>query len=93
MTLSHASKAHLTSLSSSLHTLYFPPAKRPEQFVFGQAVKGRNEPCAIGAVAWVIHRLHEVPYEKVVEKAWKNTVAVFGLEALNEEVDSPQAVS
>ena len=56
-------------------------------------MKGRNEPCAIGAVAWVIHRLHEVPYEKVVEKAWKNTVAVFGLEALNEEVDSPQAVS
>jgi len=88
MTSSHASNAHLTSLPSSLNTLYFPPAKRPEQFVPGQAVKGRNEPCAIGAVAWVIHRLHDVPYEKVVEKAWKNTVAVFRLEELNEQVDS-----
>lgn len=53
----------------------------------GQAVKGRNEPCAIGGVAWVIHRLNDVPFENVVEKAWKNTVTLFGLEELNEQVD------
>ena len=93
LTSTHASKAHLTSLPTSLNTLYFPLAKRPEQFVVGQAVKGRNEPCAIGAVAWVIHKLHDVPFEKVVEKAWKNTVAVFGLEELNEQIDSTTAVS
>lgn len=73
--------------------MYFPPAKRPEQFVLGQAVKGRNEPCAIGAVAWVIHRLHDVPFEKVVEKGWKNTVTVFGLEELSEQTDSASQMS
>jgi TatD DNase family protein len=89
LTSTHASKAHLTSLPPLLNALYFPPAKRPEQFVLGQGVKGRNEPCAIGGVAWVMHRLHDIPFEKVVEKAWKNTVALFGLEELNDQVDAP----
>ncbi|KZT02417.1 uncharacterized protein LAESUDRAFT_752139 [Laetiporus sulphureus 93-53] len=83
LTSTHASKAHLVSLPASLNALYFPPANRPEAFVYGKPVKGRNEPCAIGGVAWVIHRLNEgVPFEKVTEKAWKNTVAVFGLHEL-----------
>ncbi|KAK0506264.1 hypothetical protein EDD18DRAFT_1122688 [Armillaria luteobubalina] len=82
MTSTHASKPHLDTLPASLRPLYFPPATRPEQFVYGRSVKGRNEPCAVGGVAWVIHKLNGVPFEKVTEKAWKNTAELFGLEEL-----------
>jgi TatD DNase family protein len=86
MTSTHASKTHLDSLPSSLRSLYLPPATQPERFVLGKAVKGRNEPMAIGAVAWVIHRLNEgIPFEKVTEKAWKNTIELFQLEELELE--------
>jgi TatD DNase family protein len=67
-------------MPESHRTLFFPPSCRPEKYVKGQMVKGRNEPCSIGGVAWVIHRLTEAPFEKVVEKAWKNTVMLFQLE-------------
>jgi len=80
MTGGHASKEHLTSLPPSLRELYFPPSTRPENFVLGKAVKGRNEPCAVGGVAWVIHRLHDIPLEKITEKAFQNTVELFGLD-------------
>ncbi|RPD82351.1 Mg-dependent DNase [Lentinus tigrinus ALCF2SS1-7] len=83
MTSTQASKAHLTSLPPSLNSLYFPAATKPESFVYGRPVKGRNEPSATGGVAWVVHRLNEgVPFEKVTEKAWKNTVELFGLTEL-----------
>ncbi|KAK1234188.1 hypothetical protein PQX77_002614 [Marasmius sp. AFHP31] len=83
MTSTHASKAHIDKLPASLSSLYFPPSTKPERFEYGKLVKGRNEPCAIGGVAWVIHQLNgDVPFEKVTEKAWKNTVEVFGLEEL-----------
>ncbi|KAK0233055.1 hypothetical protein IW262DRAFT_1444003 [Armillaria fumosa] len=82
MTSTHASKPYLDTLPASLRALYFPQTMRPEQFVYGRPVKGRNEPCAIGGVAWVIHKLNGVPFEKVTEKAWKNTVELFGLEEL-----------
>ncbi|KAK0198281.1 hypothetical protein F5146DRAFT_1018935 [Armillaria mellea] len=68
LTSTHASKPHLDTL--------------PPNSVYGRPVKGRNEPCAIGGVAWVIHKLNGVPFEKVTEKAWKNTVELFGLEEL-----------
>ncbi|KAF7320128.1 Deoxyribonuclease tatd [Mycena kentingensis (nom. inval.)] len=80
MTGGHASKQHLASLPQSLREAYFPPSTRPENFVEGKAVKGRNEPCAIGGVAWVVHELHGVPLEKVAAKAYKNTIELFGLE-------------
>lgn len=83
MTSTHASKRHLDTLPSSLRSVYFPPATKPEAFVRGKPVKGRNEPSAIGGVAWVIHRLHpDIPYEKIVNKAWKNTIELFGLQEL-----------
>lgn len=86
MTSTHASKSHLDALPASLRSLYLPAATKPESFVLGKPVKGRNEPTAIGAVAWVIHRLNEgVPFEKVTEKAWKNTVELFQLEELVEQ--------
>jgi TatD DNase family protein len=82
MTSTQASRQHLNTLPASLRELYFPPATKPENFVLGQPVKGRNEPSAIGGVAWVIHRLNNVPFEKVTEKAWKNTVQLFALDEL-----------
>ncbi|KAJ3803420.1 Mg-dependent DNase [Lentinula aff. detonsa] len=84
MTGAHASKAHLNTLPAPLNDLYFPPSVKPEKFVLSKSVKGRNEPCSIGGVAWVIHQLHpELPYEDIVEKVWENTVAVFGLDDLD----------
>ena len=83
MTTTQASRAHLNSLPASLNALYFPQAAKPESFVYGKPVKGRNEPIAIGGVAWVVHKLNEgTTFEKVTEKAWKNTVELFGLEEL-----------
>ena len=83
MTATQASRAHLTSLPTNLNSLYFPQATRPESFINGKPVKGRNEPIAIGGVAWVVHKLNEgVPFEKVTEKAWNNTVALFELTEL-----------
>ncbi|KIJ68207.1 hypothetical protein HYDPIDRAFT_106359 [Hydnomerulius pinastri MD-312] len=81
MTSTHASKGRLDSLPASLRSRYFPVGVKPESFVPGKAVKGRNEPSAIGGVAWVVHRLNEgVPFEKVTEKAYKNTIELFALD-------------
>jgi TatD DNase family protein len=81
MTSTQASKAHLDSLPDTLKGLYFPPATKPEKFRYGQPVKSRNEPCAIGGVAWVVSAVKTVSFEEVTEVAWKNTVEVFGLDA------------
>ncbi|THH33445.1 hypothetical protein EUX98_g734 [Antrodiella citrinella] len=83
LTSTHASKSHLQSLPPALNALYFPQATKPEAFAYGKPVKGRNEPIAIGGVAWVVHKLNNgIPFEKITEKAWKNTVELFGLEEL-----------
>jgi TatD DNase family protein len=59
------------------------PAFKPENFVYGKPIKGRNEPSSIGAVAWVIHRLNEgTTFERVTERAWKNTIELFSLHEL-----------
>ncbi|KDQ30965.1 hypothetical protein PLEOSDRAFT_24177, partial [Pleurotus ostreatus PC15] len=84
-TSTHASKSHLATLPASLRALYFPPSVKPESFVRGKAVKGRNEPTAIGGIAWVMHKLLGVPFDEVVERAWKNTVDVFGLDDVGME--------
>ncbi|KDQ63449.1 hypothetical protein JAAARDRAFT_119837 [Jaapia argillacea MUCL 33604] len=86
LTSTHASKPHLDTLPPSLRPLYLPPATQPHRFVYGKPVKGRNEPCAIGGVGWVIHELHEgaVPFEKIKEKVWRNTIELFGLEELKD---------
>lgn len=83
MTSTHASKPPLDQLPTELRSLYLPQAKQPERFVHGNPVKGRNEPCAIGAVAWVVHRLHETAsHQQLAEQAWQNTVEVFRLDEL-----------
>jgi TatD DNase family protein len=81
MTSTHASKPLLETLPASLKAKYFPPSTNSTSFVMSKPVKGRNEPSAIGGIAWVIHRLNEeVPFEKVTEKVYKNTVQLFGLQ-------------
>ncbi|KAF9244544.1 hypothetical protein BU15DRAFT_85921 [Melanogaster broomeanus] len=81
MTSTHASKAHLDRLPASLRSRYFPAAVKAESFVTALPVKGRNEPSAIGGVAWVIHKLNdEVPFETVTEVVYKNTVQLFSLD-------------
>jgi TatD DNase family protein len=81
MTSTHASNTLLETLPASLKSKYFPSSTKLPSFMMGKPVKGRNEPSAIGGVAWVIHRLNEgVPFEKVTEKVYKNTIQLFGLD-------------
>jgi len=83
MTSTHASRKHIGSLPADLRELFLPPAVRAEAFVPGRPVKGRNEPSAIGAVAWVVHKVkEEVSFEEFVEQGWRNTVELFGLKEL-----------
>ncbi|KAF7799337.1 hypothetical protein EIP86_010569 [Pleurotus ostreatoroseus] len=85
LTSTHASRAHINTLPPNLSSLYFPQATKPEAFVPGKPVKGRNEPTAIGGVAWVLHKLHSdsgLSFEGLTEHAWRNTVDIFGLDEL-----------
>jgi len=92
MNASHASRVHIDTLPQSLRSLYFPPDTKPDRFVYGKAVKGRNEPCAIGGVAWVLQRMNEgVTFERITERAWRNTVEVFGLDELRDADGSAPA--
>ena len=81
-TSGHASKGFLDSLSPDLRDLYLPAANKPEKFQAGKPVKGRNEPTAIGAVAWVLCQLHNVSMQELSEQVWENTVKVFDLQGL-----------
>ncbi|EFI28668.1 TatD DNase domain containing 1 [Coprinopsis cinerea okayama7 len=85
MNPTHASKAHLDTMPSVLRNAFFPPSVKAERFVKGKVVKGRNEPIAIGGVAWVMHRLLQVPYKTLVDTTWDNTVRTFGLSELVDE--------
>lgn len=80
MTSTHASKVHLDAMPADLRALYFPPAVKAERFTPGMPVKSRNEPNAIGGVAWIIHRLQELPFEQITQRVWMNTVRLFSLE-------------
>lgn len=86
MTSTHASRKHIDSLPADLRELFLPRAVRAEAFVPGQPVKGRNEPSAIGGVAWVVHKVkEEVAFEEVVEQGWRNTIELFGLRELDSD--------
>lgn len=79
MTTAHASNTHLATLPDQLRSIYLPAAVKPERFISGKPVKGRNEPSAIGGVAWVVHHVKGVHYHDLVQNAWKNTVDLFNL--------------
>jgi TatD DNase family protein len=78
MTSTHASHVHLQSMPEDLRALFSPLAVKPDKFVAGKPVKGRNEPMSIGGVAWVVAQVKQVLFEEVVEAAWRNTNQLFG---------------
>ena len=52
---------------------------KKEKWIEGAMVKGRNEPCMIGKVGWAVAKIKGVTLEVLTEKAWENTVKMFGL--------------
>ena len=81
---SHASYALLSTLATSpahshLAPLYIPLSVKKERWVSGKGVKGRNEPCSTGQVAWVVAQLKGVSLEEVAEQTYRNTCQLFGL--------------
>ncbi|EJU00009.1 Mg-dependent DNase [Dacryopinax primogenitus] len=87
ITSTHASHSHLKTLPSDLNQLYFPDSCKKEKFVMGKTVKGRNEPCAIGGVAWIIAQAKGVAIEEVAEHAWRNTIKLFDLQELDKSLE------
>ncbi|KAF9453874.1 hypothetical protein P691DRAFT_853750 [Macrolepiota fuliginosa MF-IS2] len=97
LTSTHASKPHLDELPSKYRSVFFPSGTKPDRFVMGKPVKSRNEPITIGGIAWVVYCLHQkareeglakgeqmidMPYWKIVQKAYKNTIELFQLPEL-----------
>ena len=81
VTSGHASHKYLESIPSDLRNLYDPPSVRPEKFIYGKAIKGRNEPSTIGKVAWIVHCLHPEPsLQELTTRVWNNTIELFQLE-------------
>lgn len=71
-------------LPNGMKDLYLPKATQPERFVRGRPIKGRNEPSAIGGVAWVVHKVMERgSFEEIAQKAWVNTITLFRLHVLD----------
>jgi TatD DNase family protein len=87
---SHSSHTFLSSLPPHLSALYLPKSVKKERWRAGDfTVKGRNEPCHTGAIAWVVSRLKEVELQVVADQVWKNTTELFGLPDEVEEVVLP----
>ncbi|CAE6542159.1 unnamed protein product [Rhizoctonia solani] len=85
MTSAHSSRAHIDTLPSNLRALYFPPSCQPDKFVEGRVVKGRNEPCAVGGIAWVVASLKNCELIDVSRAAWNNTVEMYDLHELMDD--------
>lgn len=56
-----------------------PKSVKKEKWTEETMVKGRNEPCAIGHVAWAVAKVKGLGVEEVVEAAWRNSIRMFGL--------------
>ncbi|KEP47627.1 TatD DNase domain protein [Rhizoctonia solani 123E] len=85
MTSTHSSRAHLNTLPPNLRALYFPQSCQPDKFIEGRAVKGRNESCAVGGVAWVVASLKNCELIDVSRAAWNNTVEMYDLYELMDD--------
>ncbi|GEM07274.1 tatD DNase family protein [Rhodotorula toruloides] len=80
---SSAAYKHLTDLVDKsefahLKERYMPAGVKKEKWTQGKAVKGRNEPCCTGQVAWVVSKLKGISLEEVAETTRRNTLALFG---------------
>lgn len=53
---------------------------KKEKWVEGALVKGRNEPCMIGRVAIAVAGIKGLTVQEVTERAWQNSIRMFGLE-------------
>ena len=71
---SHASSKYIQDGGPSM-----PKAVKKEKWQKGLMVKGRNEPCTIPQVAYVIGKVRGIPVEQVCEAAWSNSIKMFGL--------------
>nr|XP_023907916.1 deoxyribonuclease Tat-D-like [Quercus suber] len=56
-----------------------PKAVKKEKWCAEAMVKGRNEPCTITRVAWVVARVKGVTVGEVCEQAWHNSIRMFNL--------------
>ncbi|RFU24185.1 hypothetical protein B7463_g12155, partial [Scytalidium lignicola] len=52
---------------------------KKEKWIEGAMIKGRNEPCMIGRVAWAVAGMKGINVEELTEAAWENTIRMFGL--------------
>ena len=73
---SHASMQHLKGKEKEMGEW---KSVKKEKFVEGAMVKGRNEPCMIGRVAYAVAGIKGLNLEVVTEAAWANTIKMFGL--------------
>jgi len=76
---SHASHRYLSEMP--MKEVFIPAAIKKEKHQVGdeKMVKGRNEPCTIGQVAWVVAKLKDLPLAEVTHHAWQNSVDMFAV--------------
>jgi TatD DNase family protein len=73
MRASHASSGYLEGFGGE-----GCESVKKERWAEGKMVKGRNEPCTIGRVAWAVARIKGLEVKELTEAAWANTVRMFG---------------
>ena len=66
----HASFAHLAGFE-------IPKTVKPDKFVPGSLVKGRNEPCCVNQVAFVVSSVRNAEYVKLSQTIRTNTLRLF----------------
>lgn len=71
ITSTHASHAHVPKDLTVVEKV------KPEKFVVGKGVKGRNEPVEVVTIAHVLAGIRGEPVEQVAKAAWDNTIKVF----------------
>ncbi|CAI2179498.1 12979_t:CDS:2 [Funneliformis geosporum] len=72
----HASYKYL-NLPEEKKLLYQPATRKKEKFSWNCMVKGRNEPCCIGQVLYIIASIRGVDPEELADTIYENTRKVF----------------
>lgn len=78
----HASTPLLADFAKThpqLAKAYMPDAVKKEKWVAGKAIKGRNEPCTMGAVAAVVAQAKALDIFTVAHTVQENTRFLFGI--------------
>ncbi|PVH81764.1 Mg-dependent DNase [Cadophora sp. DSE1049] len=71
----HTSSAILAKMHPGMGWGGWKSVKK-EKWVEGAVVKGRNESCFIGRVAWAVAGIKGLSVQEVVDAAWKNSVTI-----------------